>query len=239
MRRGPPAGSRGRGVGRSGLLVVRRVAGPVDDDESGARDAAGDPLRPGTAAVVERAGDDERGTVDGAEAVEERLHRALAGATEARGEARGVVGEADRADPGRRARRAVPAWLANTGWRSHSSTKASMPSRSRRSASASSAARRAARSASILDPGRRALEDETAHDVRVRDGETQRDPGAERVADDVRGRGVEAPQDRGEIVRGALHAHPRRRGRPAAAVTREVDGDHARPARECPRVLAP
>ena len=35
-------------------------------------------------------------------------------------------------------------------------------------------------------PGRRALEDEAADDVGVGDGEAERDPGAERVAEDVR-----------------------------------------------------
>ena len=40
--------------------------------------------------------------------------------------------------------------------------------------------------ASEASPGRRALEDEAADDVRVRDRETERDPGAERVAEDVR-----------------------------------------------------
>ena len=57
-----------------------------------------------------------------------------------------------------------------TGWRSHSSTKASIPSRSSRSARAHVSGRAAGDPVGLgLEPGRRTLEDEAAHDPRVRD----------------------------------------------------------------------
>ena len=123
----------------------------------------------------------------------------------------------------RRAARAggSAAWLAKTGSRCHSSTKASIPSRSSRSARASSAARRAPRSDARREARRRTFEDEASHDRRVRDGQPQRDPRAERVAQDVRRR----------------EARPRSgspRGRPRCARREARAGSDGVPDRPCP-----
>ena len=110
----------------------------------------------------------------------------------------------------RRAARAggSAAWLAKTGSRCHSSTKASIPSRSSRSARASSAARRAPPLGRRREARGRAFEDEASHDRRVGDGQAQGDPRAERVAQHVRRREARPGQDRRQVVRRALDARP-------------------------------
>ena len=103
------------------------------------------------------------------------------------------------------------AWLAKTGSRSHSSTNAAIPSRSMRVAGP----RRRRGGRAFLRRGHaggRALEDETADDLRVHDGEAERDPGAERVSEDVRG-------DRRQVAAGSWRGRPpsvRRSCAPAA-----------------------
>ena len=118
----------------------------------------------------------------------------------------------------RRAARAggSAAWLAKTGSRCHSSTKASIPSRSSRSARASSAARRASRSDDVARPADGLSRTSRRTDRRMRDGEAQGDPRAERVAEDVRRR-ADPPRSGS------------RRDRPRCARRRRVPGPTASP----------
>ena len=73
----------------------------------------------------------------------------------------------------------------------------------------------------------RALEDEASHDRRMRDGQAQGDPRAERVAQDVRRREARPGQDRREIVRRALDA--RRVPGPTASPIGRAPGGRPRP----------
>ncbi len=148
--------------------------------------------------------------------------------------------EAARRGAGRGGRGACVAWLAKTGSRSHSSTKASIPSRSSRSARASSAARRRVALGRVGDAGRWALEDEAADGGRVRDGQAQGDPRAERIAKDMGRRRAGASRIVGEVVGGPLDARAGRVvGDRRAAVARQIDGDEAEPPGERRRVGAP
>ena len=139
----------------------------------------------------------------------ERLHGSLPGAAQARGETGGPVAQTRRRGAGRCRAGGIAAWLAKTGSRSHSATKASMPSRSRRPARASSSAARVGAGGRVGDARGRALEHEPAHRTRVRDGEAEGDPRTERVAEDVRRRGRQSLEDRREVVGGPLDAGAR------------------------------
>ena len=145
-------------------------------------------LGAGAADGVEGAGDHERRGRDGGEAVVERLHRALAGAPEAGGEAARVVarggsraGARRRPGPGRRG-------VAKTGLRSQLVDERP---RCRRARCGRPGPRRR-RGAPRARPGPRCPADglsrtRRSDGRRVGDGEPERDPGAQRVAEDVRG----------------------------------------------------
>ncbi len=171
---------------------MRKAIGPLDVRACGRRRSTtrggrpGCRRRPARAAragrVVERAGDDEGRAPRSREPVVERRHRALAGAAQAGGEAVGRLARRMRG-PGARAGGQRGAGSRTAAAPPSRRRTPSMPSRS----SARPAPRRrpralGARAASAM-PGRRALEHEPVDDVRVGDGEAQRDPGAERVAE--------------------------------------------------------
>ena len=226
MRR-PPAGSRGRGVRKR---AGRSSCGVWPEPSTMASRAPGIPAATDSArgrrAIVEGAGDDERRGADLAEAIREGLHHALAGAAEAGREPVGAVGEPDRADPrgagrgqgglGREDRLGLP--LGDERGDAVALDPVGEGARPRpvvRSRATWSAM-----------PARGALEDEPADDVGMRDGEAERDPGAERVADDVGGRGAE----RGEGSRPGRRPSARRscgsrRRCVGAAVARQVHDD--------------
>ena len=203
--------SRARRRKRGGPLVVRGVAGAVDDGEPGAGDPGGDRLGAGPGAIVEGAGDDERRGADLAEAIERgapsRPGRRRAGWPRARrgGWRAGSRGSARRGPAGR------AAWVAKIGWclplgdeRGDAVALDPVGEAPRRRPGVRSARPRSAM------PARRALEDEARDDVRVRDREPERDPGAERVADDVGGRGAERGEQRSARASAvALDGHAR------------------------------
>ena len=191
----------GEAVGRRRVVSrCGRVAGAVDDGEPGARDPGGHGLGAVRAGSSRAPAMTSVGARDLAEAIVERLHRALSGAAQARG--RGPPDRLASRISRMRAARAAAARPGSRRWAAPPTRRRTRRSRRARSC----AARRlvggppGVASRRVGDPGRRALEDEPVHDVGVRDGEPQRDPGAERVADHVGRRGVEATQDRGEVV---------------------------------------
>ena len=166
-----------------------------------------------------------------------RPGRRRAGSRRARGRLR------SRSDRRRAARRprAARRWLAKTGSRSHSSTNASIPSRSSRSATRLVGGAPGAHDRPVGDARPTDSRGRAGGPTGVRDREPQRDPGAQRVPEDVRpALRPRASQDRGEVVGGPLDAGARRVGRDARApVPGQVDDDDAEAPGERGRVRAP
>ena len=140
----------------------------------------------GATGRVEGAGDDERRRVDAAPS------RSWSGSmlpcpAPRRLAARpaGPVAETLGTEPG-----ATRPAAASVGWRRPARAptrrrRPSIPSRSRRIGAGGVGGATGGAFASVGEAGRRALEDEAADGPRMRDGQPQRDPGPERVAEDV------------------------------------------------------
>ena len=188
MRRGPPAGMRGRASGTRRGLEVRGVAGAGDDLEPG---AAGCPRRP-TSARLRPAGSSAPAmtSVGAATSPSRSCSGSIAPCPAPRRLAASPAGRLRRrvrAEARGRGPAGARAWLANTGSRSQASTKASIPSRSSASAQRLVGGARGSRARRpVGEAGRRALEDEPPRPRRVVDRQPERDPRPERVAEDVR-----------------------------------------------------